>query len=420
MTSLSERSIGRIPHLGRWAALALVGAVLLHGAMFLLWPKAAPVGVDMNIYRAGGLAVWEGRALYQGPVTYQNLFTYPPISALVFVPLTVLPIIPLVVLTLLAHFALLVLVVRQCWLLLGYRADRTAWLVSVLVAGFALWLEPVWLTVALGQVNLLLMLLVLWDARSVRAGSRWQGVGIGLAAGFKLTPVIFIAFLLVTGRFRAAGTAVLTFLGTVALGFLVVPADAWQYWTSTFFNANRIGDLASSSNQSLAGTLARFAGTNQPASWPWLLAAGLAGIAGFAVAWQAHRRGETLLSWTVVGLTGCAVSPFSWEHHWVWFVPLLVFALNLVLTGERALGLPLLAGGYLLAFCWFTQWTPFGSSQEPGKGLFSWDSGPLQVLTRNVFMLIFVGALVLVTVHLRRESGKMPGLEPVPSRRLLS
>ena len=48
---------------------------------------------------------------------------------------------------------------------------------------------------------------------------------IGLAAGLKLTPAIFVAYLLVTGRRRAAATAAAAFAGTVAAGFAVLPAE---------------------------------------------------------------------------------------------------------------------------------------------------------------------------------------------------
>ena len=49
--------------------------------------------------------------------------------------------------------------------------------------------------------------------------------------------------------------------------------------------------------------------------------AALALGAGLWVARRAHDEGERLLPLVVVGLTGCAVSPFSWAAHWVWFAP---------------------------------------------------------------------------------------------------
>lgn len=382
-----------------WVALAT--AFLLHAAMFLLWPRAAPVGVDLNVYRAGAETVLHGLPLYAGPVTYQNLFTYPPFAALLFLPLVALPIEPLAALAILVQIGLLILATGLCLRLLGYRHDRSLRLISVLLASFLLWLEPVWLTITLGQINIVLMLLVLWD--SSHQDSRWKGIGIGLASGIKLTPLIFIGYLLLTRRYRVAATALATFIGTVATGFLILPADAVKYWTGTFISASRIGDPASPSNQSLAGMFSRFAGVDSLPAWPWLTAAALIGSAGLALAVLAHRRDEVLLGVTLVGLTATVISPFSWDHHWVWFIPLIVFLLHIGRQPEMRLGrLPALTT-YLLAFCWFTKLTPLGGRREPGKGLFQLDAWPwIEPITRNVFVWIFLSTLPLAALYLRR------------------
>ena len=80
----------------------------------------------------------------------------------------------------------------------------------------ALWLEPVRQTLSFGQVNLLLMLLIVADL-CLPDSRWWKGVGVGLAAGFKLTPLIFIPYLLLTRRFRAAAVAPAIFALTIAV-----------------------------------------------------------------------------------------------------------------------------------------------------------------------------------------------------------
>jgi hypothetical protein len=52
---------------------------------------------------------------------------------------------------------------------------------------------------------------------------RIKGIGIGLAAGIKLTPLIFIPYLLFTRRVRAAAVSALTFAVTVGLGYVLLP-----------------------------------------------------------------------------------------------------------------------------------------------------------------------------------------------------
>ena len=81
---------------------------------------------------------------------------------------------------------------------------------------------------------------------AVEAGGRWTGVGVGVAAGIKLTPLLFIPFLLVTGRVRAAAIAAGTFAATVALGFAIAPSQAERYWLrGTFDDVRRIAPIDS-------------------------------------------------------------------------------------------------------------------------------------------------------------------------------
>ena len=109
------------------------------------------------------------------------------------------------------------------------------WLVALLTVG-ALALEPVWQNLTFGQVNLLLMLAVLVDV--VRPDRRWSGLLLGLAAGVKLTPLVFVVLLVLVGRRSAAARAVLVFAATVAVGFVVAPASSTAYWSDRLVDAD--------------------------------------------------------------------------------------------------------------------------------------------------------------------------------------
>ena len=52
----------------------------------------------------------------------------------------------------------------------------------------------------------------------------------GIAAGIKLTPLIFVPYLLVTRKWREAAGCVGGFLATVAVGFIVLPHDSSKWW----------------------------------------------------------------------------------------------------------------------------------------------------------------------------------------------
>ena len=98
-----------------------------------------------------------------------------------------------------------------------YWRFPAAWSTPLLTAAM-LCLVPVWRTIALGQVNVLLMAMVAVDVLAVTArGSRWGGLLTGVAAAVKLVPLIFIAHLLLTGKRTAAARALAVFAGLQGL-----------------------------------------------------------------------------------------------------------------------------------------------------------------------------------------------------------
>ncbi|HEY4702722.1 MAG TPA: glycosyltransferase family 87 protein, partial [Streptosporangiaceae bacterium] len=213
---------------------------------------------DLVVYRDGGLITRQISPPYDGS-KYAPLyswqggggvsFTYAPIAAIIFAVGSLLPWLVLRWAMTVASVAALLL---SAWLMfgvLGYSDRRMRSGATLLVAAAGLALEPVQQTLALGQINLLLMLLVVLDLMAPRT-RWWNGAGIGLAAGIKLIPLIFIPYLLLTGRFRQAAVATGTFVATIGIGYAVLPHDSAHYWQDgTFLNANRIVFLGTRGNQ---------------------------------------------------------------------------------------------------------------------------------------------------------------------------
>lgn len=389
----------------RCAPLLLPLALCAHLLAVVVWTRGLTALYDLGVYRAGGRALFDGRSLYDGNVFWVLKFTYPPFAAVVFTPLALLtPDAAKLVFTGLNVAALGVAV----WLslrALGYRADRRLAMITVGLTGLLFWLEPVRSTIDIGQVNLLLMVLVLWDL--TRAGPRSQGIGIGIAAGMKLIPGIFVLYLLLTGRRLAAGRAAGVFAGTVALGFLVAPTDSLKYWGGTFLTTNRIGHFEERGNQSLSGLLARLAQPEPHSVAVWVVLAVLVGAGGIAAAVWAHRRGHELLGLTVCGLTSCAVAPFAWNHHWVWFVPLLV----LLAHAARARIVPVVApiALYLLLVDWPVVFAPRDGIFPPPTGLIAAPVGGLPAFfARNLYVLVAAVVVVLVVARLRSDAARDP------------
>src|SRR6478752_2157579 len=185
-------------------------------------------------------------------------FTYPPVAALLMSPMGLLSYPVVLVISLIAIVAsaaaCVYLVLRE-----RIRLPKPLMLALTGVAtAFAFTLEPFRQTLSFGQINIYLALLVLVDLLVLgRRGSRWAGVGIGLATAIKLTPGIFIIYLLVVGRWRAALTAIGTVVAANLLSALVAPTETWKYFTSLMWESSRVGFLDTTTNQSINGLLAR-------------------------------------------------------------------------------------------------------------------------------------------------------------------
>ncbi|MCC9308547.1 glycosyltransferase 87 family protein [Kitasatospora sp. RB6PN24] len=320
------RAVREAPRKPMWIAGALA-AVSLFG--YALARHLIGTGmVDMIVYRAEGDAVVHHLDLYGLRVTAANLpATYPPFAALLFVPTTWFSVSFLRVAVTGGNVALLALAALFSFRLTDWPRRELRPVGVVLAAGLGVWLEPVYTDLRYGQINLLLLCLVLWDLNVSRERG-WKGVGIGIAAGMKLTPGLFAVYLLVTGRIRAAVTAGATFLATFAVSALVLPDASKGFWTKYLYDSSRVGRTDIVDNQSLRGIVARFEQVHVPgpeAALPVAVIA-VAGLAVAALLWRDNHRLPRAEAWGAccTAVTALLVSPISWTHHWVWCVPLLV------------------------------------------------------------------------------------------------
>ncbi|MFF4272357.1 glycosyltransferase 87 family protein [Streptomyces sp. NPDC001536] len=273
-------------------------------------------------------------------------FTYPPFAAVAMWPMALFPLRVVIVLALLLNLAALAVIVR---LLAGRSWRRHGWFGCALGACLLALFEPLRDTFSFGQVNLLLMALVLTDGWLLATGrGRRAGVGIGLAAAVKLTPALFIALLLLAGRRRAAAVATSVAVGVTALAAVVAPGASRFYWTQAMWDTTRVGRLDYVSNQSLQGILARLGEPDRA----WWAAVVLLVLAVWAVrARRATAAGDWPAAIALTGLTACLVSPITWVHHLVWLLP--AFAV-LVRAGH-----PRVAGALYAVLCTSVVWLWF-------------------------------------------------------------
>ena len=406
---------------------------------------------DLVVYRDGGLIVRHVSPAYDphraSPLydwTGHNgvQFTYPPFAAVIFAAASVLSWTAMRWAMTLASLAALGLSLWLVFGALGYRDRPAVRLGATLgVSALALATEPVQQTLALGQVNLLLMLFVVADLLTGGAlvpGGRtrwWHGFGIGIAAGVKLTPLIFIPYLLLIRRYRQAATAAVVFAATAAVGYAVLPRDSGTYWADGLFGkANRIVFLGTRGNQSLRGILTRLAGSVSAGTAPWIVAAVLVAIAGLAAAALLYRARQPVPAMLACALTGLLVSPLSWDHHWVWVAPGIALLAHLGAVAASRLAKAAwwaAAAGLFAVFAswpqfwnlsqagltpaglgWYAPGSYFATGSKPWYHEFHWHG--LQLLAGNSAVLaglVCLAALVVAAV-LQRARGRPGELGP--------
>jgi alpha-1,2-mannosyltransferase len=323
--------------------------------------------IDLRVYRMGGSVLLHGGSLYDAELAGSGLpFTYPPFAAIAMVPLAAVPWgVVLVVWTTISVLCITALwrtsLPKTAW---SFFSQRKRMLLLVALTLLSLLLEPVWQTLQFGQINLLLTAMILLDL--VRpADARLRGFWLGVTIGVKLTPLPFLALLVVTKQWRALRNSILGLLATVAIGFAIVPHQSWRYWTDVVLDANRVGGLAYTGNQSLNGFLHRL---GNDASWvqpTWLVLAGLFGLASLWLARRFWLVDERITAISVMALAVLYASPISWSHHWVWIIPL---GVSLIRAVNRVWGLnPAVATGvlwyglFVLRSIW---WVPYRDGRE--------------------------------------------------------
>jgi alpha-1,2-mannosyltransferase len=407
--------------------MAAVALFLLAVAGYALLVHAAPQyylkQIDTAVYRDGGIAVRNQPAMLYalrlGPAKLP--FIYTPFAALLFAAGSGASFatwqVGLAVLTI----GLLPVVTYLSLGLAGRPAGLARVAAAFAIAAVGLWLEPVAMTLFFGQVNLVLLVLVVGDL-ALPDRSRGKGIGIGLAAGIKLTPLIFIPYLLCTRRVKAAAVSALTFAVTVGLGFALLPHAAAVFWGGQF--ARQGSKRFHLDNQSLNGAILRLTHAGPDAHAYWLVAAVVVGIAGLATAILASRRGHELLGLVACGATGLLASPISWSHHYVYVVP----ALALAAYGPRRLGYRILGAALVVGlFGWWP--VPIGSQggydptaqlrprgwlllapnrgNSPATVEFTWRG--LELVVGNYYvltLLAFIAATACALVLTRQDSAK--------------
>lgn len=325
------------------AYLTVAGAVCA-----LVWLKWAGIHkgiwVDLDVYARGAAAMMGHEPLYS--VSVHGLpFTYPPFAALLFVPLHLLGAATARGVLTAASIGCYVVVIVVC-----ARRLRMNLAIAAPVGLVGLAFEPFLRTILLGQVNLLLLALVIVDCFVVPA--KYRGMLIGLAAGIKILPGALVLFLMLRREWGAVARAAAAFAVTVAVSVVFAPRDSWLFWSGGFVNLSRFGSewLIGGDNQSLSAVLMRLShDLSPPAVLTVLLSLGALTL-GLVAAQRQIDAGNDVNGLVCVAFGSLLASPVSWTHHWVWAV----LALLVMVQSRRYVVAVVLGAVFVSGPMWFT------------------------------------------------------------------
>lgn len=322
-------------------ALLILPWVIAHG---VAWPWR-PSTIDLQVYVYAVHDMLAGKDIYATTTPFWNLyFIYPPIAAILMVPLAVGP---YWLWQLLWTFLLIWAqqsVLKRCGVPRG-------WILGLLGVAVVLAVEPIRTTLGYGQINTMLMALVVADLLPDRPEVKRripQGALIGLAAAIKLTPALFVIFLFLLGRKRPAWTAVISFAVFTLIGAIFQWAQTLQFWFGLSGGNTRTASPLYVGNQSFLGVVYRVVGETRGITLLGLAVGGLIALLGTLVASQWWRAGEKTFAVALVGLCTCLASPLSWTHHYVWILPM---AAAVVLGRTLPRWVRILGGSWVVWVC---------------------------------------------------------------------
>jgi alpha-1,2-mannosyltransferase len=387
--------------------IALYVGATTFGGTFFPW---RPMMVDLEVYRQAGAVLLAGGDFYDLPGPLQ--FLYPPFAAVLALPLALLP----------------ATVVQLGWTAAGalalvailHRFGLKGWVLSLAGSAVVYLVEPVVQTLTFGQLGIFLVALVVLDlAPGPRVFSRRllpEGALTAVATAIKLTPAIFVVYLLLVRKFRAFWVAVVTGVVVTLISFAVVPAASYEFWTRLAHGDTGLGhSIIYYTNQSVMADIVRIFGLGQTPAIVGLVLSAAVAVAGLWAATLWHRLGDVRLAVNLCGVAGLLASPVSWLHHFVWVVPLAMSLVERRPIGRRRLPTWYLALGWV-----FVGWIVLAPFTDLPNGAdvelqWTWSQHLLASITALVGLVLLAGAILIArprVLTIFARAGRQPLAQP--------
>jgi hypothetical protein len=276
---------------------------------------------------------------------------HPPTNAILFLPFTYLPYRAAFISWNLIGLLALVLLSRMI------RAETLLPLSIARAVGAAVLVWPPFVAnAALGQVSLYTALALLWSWRLFTRGQDVRGgLVLGAIGVIKLFPLIFIAFLLATRRWRGSIAFVAVVLIGMSVAWLAVGTDTFvRYFREVIPDNTRLW-IAFPLNTSVPGAVAML---SRPGQWAlpvlapgtgaaltMIAGASIVGVTTWVAADARGRRSVEEHAYTAFGVAMLLVSPLTWSHVFL----VLIWPAAALLRDWRALS-PSIRGAVIGAY----------------------------------------------------------------------
>jgi hypothetical protein len=334
-----------IPRVTARAVLLVLGLVLVvsgfldfvSSTRYDVATRAWPVDFDINWVAARRLV--DGQALYDWPASRlegerivdpaMRLTGHDPFSSYIGSPPVALSHVPFLpfgnhdgaqLFRFVSFVMMVASIVLSAWAL-SPPARAPAALIGL---GVFFWTFPMVKALSLGQGTGMVMLglaLGIWGATR----ERWTvaGIGLGVAAVLKVSPVLLLVYLVLRGKRRVVVPAVVTGLVCAGAAALVGGAGDTVTWFRDISPQVSNGTI-SAYNQSIVGALARLTTSHADLSLrigpgAWYLLAYVLWAAALGGLWAARRR-KSLdpLELGVLLVVLLLAGPLTWDHYFAW------------------------------------------------------------------------------------------------------
>ncbi len=319
--------------LGTIQPLYSLGKILFSGQLF-----------DYNFtYLRAASAFLEGKNIYSfGDINY------PSTALFIFIPLSFLPIYSGQIIFTLVSLICLVLSVIFITKSLNWKLNLNE---TLLIFPLIFLSFPSKWTLGLGQLNNLVLLFVVLNFYFFKKQKYWfSGFFLGWAMALKLIPGLLVIYFLLKKEFKVVFTSLISFfLILLTAGFIFGFNLIFEYFFKVIPSILGQPNKNIYYNQAFSGFIARILNTGNSQVSLSLIFLVLVLLITFFVLMKGKKI--RAVEYATVISTVLLISPFSWQHHFVWLVfPFLILFFVIKKENYRGIKCLVVIAYLLIAF----------------------------------------------------------------------